>query len=461
MFWKRIYLCYNLDVFRPSLFPGVRVSGRKSSDALGKLQSPLPDIFVLTSCFSSCFLCTGTMGSEVVLMNGGGYQTNTYNRWGDYSCMQVDPSDDTKFWFTTQYVATSGSFNWKTSISSFTFSSTSSPTPSPTTSAPTISPAPTVATASPTHAPSYGPDEFYMSSQGPPVEISYKMNVDAGNGYCGTFEAYGDVTTVNVDFVFGGASGMEYASDMAVGVFAPNGRRIQIGGFDYSYSGVTKSFSFPTSWDTGAAGRYATSVDISKGGANGAGTWEVCVANFYSSANVVSYTGTVSLTTLTAGFAPTPAPTPFCAANAKKLGDGKCDSDSISNSFDCGWDHGDCCEASCKANSNPKVTKNCGKQGYSCKDPLYNTPVPTPAPTISAAPSVSFKPTPSPVPAVCYAQTKKLGDGKCDKGSVNNVAACGYDGGDCCEGSCKANPNSKSVKNCGKKGYECIDPAWA
>jgi type IX secretion system substrate protein len=40
------------------------------------------------------------------------------SRWGDYSCMSVDPSDDSTFWFTTEYRKTG---NWATWISSFDF----------------------------------------------------------------------------------------------------------------------------------------------------------------------------------------------------------------------------------------------------------------------------------------------------------------------------------------------------
>jgi hypothetical protein len=64
---------------------------------------------------------------EGTLIAGGGSQT-TYgggalNRWGDYSSMSVDPSDDCTFWYTNEYLATSGVFNWQTRIGSFKFPS--------------------------------------------------------------------------------------------------------------------------------------------------------------------------------------------------------------------------------------------------------------------------------------------------------------------------------------------------
>lgn len=68
--------------------------------------------------------------SEVALVTGGGSQTNacgTLNpcyRWGDYSSMTIDPSDDCTFWYTTEYYDTQAngtSGNWQTRIGSFKF----------------------------------------------------------------------------------------------------------------------------------------------------------------------------------------------------------------------------------------------------------------------------------------------------------------------------------------------------
>ena len=59
------------------------------------------------------------MGSEQVLVNGGGVQQSSSNRWGDYSSMSVDPSDGCTFWYTTEYYSNSGTFDFKTRIGSF------------------------------------------------------------------------------------------------------------------------------------------------------------------------------------------------------------------------------------------------------------------------------------------------------------------------------------------------------
>jgi hypothetical protein len=63
----------------------------------------------------------GTMESPKLVVKGTGVQENTSNRWGDYSDMTVDPADDCTFWYTQEYIKTTGSFNWKTRINSFRF----------------------------------------------------------------------------------------------------------------------------------------------------------------------------------------------------------------------------------------------------------------------------------------------------------------------------------------------------
>jgi hypothetical protein len=54
-----------------------------------------------------------------VLIDGAGSQTGTLSRWGDYSDMSVDPADDCTFWFTSEYLAANGTFNWHTRIGTF------------------------------------------------------------------------------------------------------------------------------------------------------------------------------------------------------------------------------------------------------------------------------------------------------------------------------------------------------
>ncbi|HWZ46317.1 MAG TPA: hypothetical protein VNW97_22790 [Candidatus Saccharimonadales bacterium] len=62
-----------------------------------------------------------TLQAETTVINGTGSQTGGLSRWGDYSAMTVDPVDDCTFWFTTEYMKTTGSFNWNTHIANFKF----------------------------------------------------------------------------------------------------------------------------------------------------------------------------------------------------------------------------------------------------------------------------------------------------------------------------------------------------
>ena len=80
-------------------------------------------------------------------MNGTGSQTGS-PRWGDYTSIDIDPVDDTTFWFINEYVPTTSSIGWRLRIGAFNLAGA---TPSPT---PTASPSATAtATATPTATP--------------------------------------------------------------------------------------------------------------------------------------------------------------------------------------------------------------------------------------------------------------------------------------------------------------------
>ncbi len=83
-----------------SLFPAVRYTSRMAGDPAGTMP-----------------------GGEVSCHEGTGAQTASSNRWGDYSSMSIDPTDDCTFWFTQEYYEVSGSFDFNTRICSFTFPS--------------------------------------------------------------------------------------------------------------------------------------------------------------------------------------------------------------------------------------------------------------------------------------------------------------------------------------------------
>ncbi|PYX34386.1 MAG: hypothetical protein DMG80_02265 [Acidobacteria bacterium] len=62
----------------------------------------------------------GSMGTEQLIVNGTGSQIG-HSRWGDYSAMTVDPTDDCTFWYTQEYLETTGDFIWNTRIANFKF----------------------------------------------------------------------------------------------------------------------------------------------------------------------------------------------------------------------------------------------------------------------------------------------------------------------------------------------------
>jgi hypothetical protein len=86
------------SVSSTSIYPSIRYTGRLSGDPLGML-----------------------LQGENTLIAGGGSQTSSTARWGDYSMMAVDPADGCTFWYTQEYMQTTGNANWQTRIGSFRF----------------------------------------------------------------------------------------------------------------------------------------------------------------------------------------------------------------------------------------------------------------------------------------------------------------------------------------------------
>ena len=96
-----------------SIFPGIRYAGRLASDPPDNLAQ-----------------------GEAIMTNGGGSQTDTRGRWGDYSMTTIDPTNGTDFWHTNEYYPASASVNWFTRVGKFNFGGGGpSPTPSTTPSA--------------------------------------------------------------------------------------------------------------------------------------------------------------------------------------------------------------------------------------------------------------------------------------------------------------------------------------
>jgi hypothetical protein len=82
------------------VFPGIRYTGRLASDPLGQM----------------------TLGEETII-NGSGVQLTTNSRWGDYTDITVDPTDDCTFWYVNEYYTLAGqnssTAGWQTRIGTF------------------------------------------------------------------------------------------------------------------------------------------------------------------------------------------------------------------------------------------------------------------------------------------------------------------------------------------------------
>jgi hypothetical protein len=63
------------------------------------------------------------LDAETLIVQGNGSQPDTSDRWGDYSSMRIDPTDNCTFWYTTEYYMVTQNFDWSTQINSASFPS--------------------------------------------------------------------------------------------------------------------------------------------------------------------------------------------------------------------------------------------------------------------------------------------------------------------------------------------------
>lgn len=89
-------LAVGYSVSSSSTYPSIRYAARLSTDP-----------------------ANGLYQGEATMITGTGSQTDSAARWGDYSALTLDPTDDCTFWYTQEYVATTGARNWRTRIGSF------------------------------------------------------------------------------------------------------------------------------------------------------------------------------------------------------------------------------------------------------------------------------------------------------------------------------------------------------
>ena len=89
------------SVSSSTVYPSIKYTGRLSSDPLGVMSF-----------------------AEGTIMTGNGSQLDNSGRWGDYTSMTIDPTDDKTFWYTDEYYSSSSNAAWKTRIASFQLGTT-------------------------------------------------------------------------------------------------------------------------------------------------------------------------------------------------------------------------------------------------------------------------------------------------------------------------------------------------
>jgi N-acetylneuraminic acid mutarotase len=88
------------SVSSSTVFPSIRAAGRLAADPLGQLAQ-----------------------GETELIAGTGSQTDFQSRWGDYTQMSIDPTDDCTYWYINEYMTQTGDAPWQTRVGSLKFPS--------------------------------------------------------------------------------------------------------------------------------------------------------------------------------------------------------------------------------------------------------------------------------------------------------------------------------------------------
>ena len=91
-------MALGFSVSSTTVFPAIRYTGRLAGDPLDTMPQ-----------------------GEGVFVNGGGAQTTTNNRWGDYSSMNVDPGDDCTFWYVNEYYPITSPTGWLLRVGAFKY----------------------------------------------------------------------------------------------------------------------------------------------------------------------------------------------------------------------------------------------------------------------------------------------------------------------------------------------------
>ncbi|MEZ0579657.1 carboxypeptidase regulatory-like domain-containing protein [Nocardioides sp. MH1] len=178
-----------------------------------------------------------TLGAEQTIFNGSGSQTADESRWGDYTGMVVDPSDNCTFWYVNEYYPTTASIGWHTRIAKFKFSQC--------TAAQTVQAITGTVTGASTSAPVAG------------------AMVRTTNGYAAVTDAAGHYTlptTAGTYALRAGAPG--YLTTTRTGVTAPSTQDfILTPGRHHSVSGTVTQGGGPAQGSTVTIGTLTTTTD--------------------------------------------------------------------------------------------------------------------------------------------------------------------------------------------------------
>nr|WP_290666696.1 CHRD domain-containing protein [Ardenticatena sp.] len=135
-------MAIGFSVSSSTLFPSIHYTGRLAGDPLGTMPQ-----------------------GEGIIITGSGSQTSSFSRWGDYSALSVDPTDDCTFWYVTEYYPTTSQQSWHTRVGTFDLGTCGTPTPTPTATATPPGPTPTPTpppTTTPTPTPTPTPQAFFF-----------------------------------------------------------------------------------------------------------------------------------------------------------------------------------------------------------------------------------------------------------------------------------------------------------
>jgi hypothetical protein len=184
-----------------------------------------------------------------------------------------------------------------------TASPTLLPSATPTEQAPPASSAPTL---TPSLAPSSLPSLTMtptsaslqiLSSCNEPLLFSFSSTLSGGQSLCTNFGANGSLTSFTLSLLFSGSVSGEKASDFGIIFYSTHHHYgVQYGGYNYYLEGVEFISGWPSSWNSRSAGEYSVeqTVEIEPPFAVPGDYYRFCLFNGWSSAQEVTYTGTLN-----------------------------------------------------------------------------------------------------------------------------------------------------------------------